>query len=700
MRPIFMLLVSLTCLISVTTTAYAADALNGKKLYLNGPVSGGTSCANCHTASPSDNISNVLAGANNPNRIANAIAQNRGGMGALKNKFSTTELADIAAFLGNPNVTAAPAVSFAPANLSFNATTIGQSSTLSTTLTNTGSAALQLSTISLTSSEFKLSGGNCSSNSSLATGASCTFEISFQPSSSGTHNGNLSLSHNAAGGSSQIGLTGTANALPQASIAVSANSLNFGNIISNVQTPAQQITITNAGQAPLSFNTINITGNQASSFQLSGNCNTQTALAVGAQCTLSLQALLTQAGSANANLQILSNAANGNTLIALSANATAPTAVLAASVSHLAFGAISAGSASATQTFSLKNTGNVPITFTSVQASGSSQITIEASSTCKGTLEIDKLCNIQVKLTPGTVGEVNGQLTILSNAASNNITVSATVVSSVVAKPVLSDSATLQFTDTQVGTRSAKHISIFSNQGSAAFKINTLLLNGTHAADFLLGGSCSVNVSIAPGAQCSIESSFQATAAGVRTANLSISTDSGTQINLALQGTGIAVPTNTQLLSLSPSSFDFATQVIGASDVSQRIRLKNDGNVAIALIAPQIAGPYMIEKDTTSCPAFPFQLAAMSSCELIVQFHPTSVGTAAGSITLSNNDNLVKWTINLNGTGRAAAVSDKPVVTSNQGGGGCSVAQDGRDPMLPLLAIVAAVIVWRRRNLS
>src|SRR5471032_3020488 len=131
--------------------ASAADALNGKSLFLNGPVSGGASCASCHGPSPANNVNGILAAANNPGVISSAFAQNLGGMGALFNgKFSTSELADLAAFIGDPSVTAAPAASLTPASLTFSSTSIGQTSAaLTATLTNTGSAALNVGTITL-----------------------------------------------------------------------------------------------------------------------------------------------------------------------------------------------------------------------------------------------------------------------------------------------------------------------------------------------------------------------------------------------------------------------------------------------------------------------------------------------------------------------------------------------------------------------
>src|SRR5471030_2880422 len=144
--------------------ALAADALNGKSLFLNGPVSGGASCASCHGPSPANNVNGILAAANQPGVISNAFAQNLGGMGSLFNgKFSQSELADLAAFIGNPGVTSAPVASLSPSSLTFSGTAIGQSAgPLAATLSNSGNAALNIGGISITGAaagDFQLAGG-------------------------------------------------------------------------------------------------------------------------------------------------------------------------------------------------------------------------------------------------------------------------------------------------------------------------------------------------------------------------------------------------------------------------------------------------------------------------------------------------------------------------------------------------------------
>jgi hypothetical protein len=133
-------------------------------------------------------------------------------MGIYRNKFTSTELADIAAFIANPTASAGPAIGISPANLSFTPVTVGQNSqVLSSTVTNTGTAALQLSSINSSSTDFVVSGGTCSNGGTIAPNANCTVAITFRPSVSGARNAVLTLIHNATGGSSQIGLSGTGN---------------------------------------------------------------------------------------------------------------------------------------------------------------------------------------------------------------------------------------------------------------------------------------------------------------------------------------------------------------------------------------------------------------------------------------------------------------------------------------------------------
>ncbi|WP_343728471.1 choice-of-anchor D domain-containing protein [Duganella sp.] len=691
-------LAGLWALLALAHGAHAADALNGKSLYLNGPVSGGTACASCHGPTPANNVNGILAAANNPGVISSAFSANRGGMGSLYNgKFSAAELADLAAFIGNPNVTAAPAASLAPATLSFAGTTVGQNSAaLSTTLTNTGNAALNISAIGLggaNAGDFAITGGSCAAGAAVAAGANCNVQLTFHPTAAGARSAALNINHNATGGSSSVALSGTGNAVAAATIAVSATALNFGALVTGAASPAQTITVNNAGQAPLTFSSVALSGANAGIFTLGGSCATSTPVAAGGSCTVTVTATPTAAGAFAANLNLASNASNGAVAISLAGSASAAAPSLAANPAVVAFGTQTVG-ASATQTVAITNRGNVPVTFSSVAVSGAASVTI-GSGACSGTLAVAASCNVPLSFTPTAEGNVSATLLLRSNAPDLSIGITGAGTNSAVARPVLSDTAPVAFADTQVGQQAASHTATLTNNGNAALKITSLVLGGSNPGDFALAGSCAVNGTVSPGASCTIDSTFKPTAAGARSADLVLMTDGGAQFSVRLNGNGLSVPNTTPSLSANPQSFDFGSATVGDTGPVKRFTLTNTGSAPLTINSATFSGPYAAASDSNACGAFPLTLAAGASCELPVRFAPTTTGSAAGSIALQATG--ASWSIALSGQGAAAA----PAAGGNQnrGGGGCSSVKDGNDPMLAVLVVLAAgVLLWRRRK--
>lgn len=690
-------------LLALGVSAQAADALNGKSLYLNGPASGGTSCAACHGASPAANVNGIRAAANNPGVISNAFAANRGGMGSLFNgKFSAAEIADLAAFIGNPDVSSAPAATLAPATLAFGGTTVGQASTaLGTTLTNSGNAALNISALAVGGAnpgDFAISGGSCAAGASVTAGASCNVQLVFRPSGAGARGAALTISHNATGASSSVALSGTGNAVASATVALSANALNFGALLTGSASPAQSITVNNAGQAALSLSGISLSGANAAIFTLGGSCATATAVPAGGSCTVTVLATPTTAGAFAASLNLASNASNGGIAVSLAGSASAAAPALAANPSALSFGAQTIGAGAATQSVAITNRGNVPVTFASVAVSGAASVTI-GSGGCAGTLAVAASCNVPLAFAPTAEGSVNATLLLRSNAADVSVAVTGSGTTATVARPALSEAGPVAFADTQVGQQATAHRTTLSNNGSAALKITTLTLGGGNPGDFALAGTCAIGGSVSPGASCTIDSIFKPAAAGARSADLVLMTDGGAQLSLRLNGNGLAVPTTTPSLSASPQAFDFGSATVGDTGPLKRFTLTNSGSAALTINSATFSGPYAATAidatDTKACGAFPLTLAAGASCELPVRFTPTTAGSASGNLTLQAAG--ASWTIALSGQGAASvAVSGQ---SQNHGGGGCSAAQDGNDPMLALLVLLAAgVLAWRRRT--
>jgi cytochrome c553 len=683
-------------------TAHAADALHGKSIYLNGPA-GSVACASCHGPTPANNVNGILAAANQPSVITSAFAANRGGMGTLYNgKLSASDIDDLAAFIGNPNVVAAPAASLAPASLTFSGASIGQGSApLAATLSNTGNAALNIGTISIggaAAGDFSLGGGSCANGASVAAGASCTVQATFTPTAAGARAATLTVTHNATGGSSAVALSGTGNATPQATIALSAASVNFGTLLTGAPSPASSINVTNSGQAALTFSSIALSGANAGFFTLGGNCAVGTPLAAGASCAVSLVALPTAAGAFSATLTFASNASNGNAAVGLSGTAAAPAPALTANPSAIAFGTQTIGAAAVTQNVTLANTGNVVITFNNIglTASGANNFTLGANN-CGATLDVGANCSVPVRFAPTAAAAVTSALAVTSNAAALQVGITGTGTTQATATPALSEAGPIVFADTQVGSSAAIHTTTLSNSGNGALKISTLTLSGNQASDFVLGGTCAANATVSSGDSCTITTAFKPTAAGARNADLMLVTDSGAQFHLALNGNGIAVAVSTPSLTTNPQSFDFGTVAVGGAAATSRFKLTNSGSAALKLASATFTGPFAAVADTTGCGAFPVTLQPGASCDLVVGFTPASAGAASGNVAIQSDVAGAGWTIALSGQGGAAAPTT--ATPSNRGGGGCSASQYGNDPMLALLVVMALMVIgWRHRK--
>ncbi|NIA53140.1 choice-of-anchor D domain-containing protein [Massilia sp. TW-1] len=681
-------------LLACVPAAHAADALNGKNLYLNGPTGGGTSCATCHGTSPTANVNHILNGANNPGAISGAITANTGGMGTLFNgRFTTAEIADIAAFIGNPTVTAAPAASVSPASLSFAATTVGQSaSALSTTLSNTGNAALTVGTISVSGTaagDYSISGGTCTNGTSLAAGTSCTVQVGFTPSASGTRSASLVIAHNATGGSSTVALAGTGNAVPQATVALSANAIDFGALVSGTSSPARSVTVSNSGQAALTFSSITVGGTNAGVFSLGGTCSTATSVPAGGSCTVTVTANSSGSGAFSGNLSLASNASNGAVSVALSGTVSAPAPAVSASPSAVAFGSQTIGAAAATQAVTLSNTGNVALALNGISVSGASSVTI-ASQTCGTTLAVGANCTVTLSFLPTTAGAAAATLAVTSNAAPLQVTIAGTGTTAPVAQPALSEAGPVAFADTQVGKSAAVHTITLSNNGTAAMKVSSLVLDGAQASDFVLGGTCAVNASVAAAASCTIDVGFRPTAAGQRAATMMLMTDAGSQFTVALGGTGVAVPV--PMLTANPQSFDFGAADVNGNAPTHRITLTNTGGNAATVTAATFTGPFALQSDATGCAAVPFTLQPGASCDVVVRFTPVGAGDASGSMALAA-DGGGAWTVALTGKGNVQTAQ----TMQNTGAGGCSAATNGNDPVLALLVVLSfGVLGWRR----
>src|SRR5205814_900087 len=96
-----------------------------------------------------------------------------------------------------------PTFAVSPTNLNFGNVFVGSSKKDSVTVTNSGSAALNISSVSSTNGSFGVS----PTNATVAPMGSQKFYIIFSPASEGTLSGNIVFTHNAAGSPSSVAVS-------------------------------------------------------------------------------------------------------------------------------------------------------------------------------------------------------------------------------------------------------------------------------------------------------------------------------------------------------------------------------------------------------------------------------------------------------------------------------------------------------------
>jgi uncharacterized repeat protein (TIGR01451 family) len=186
----------------------------------------------------------------------------------------------------------APVIAVGPSSLDFYSQVIGVASPAQElTVSNGGSADLVLTAIFTAGTNaddflaYYQLGGSCYTNTTVAPGGSCTYNIAFKPTASGTRNGIIQSYYN--GGVAETPVTGV-GVLPGA-LSVSTPSLAFGSVAVGSTSASQAVTITNTGSGPLTLSSAMTSGPAAGDFPpipTTGDCVIDRQIAPGDQCTL------------------------------------------------------------------------------------------------------------------------------------------------------------------------------------------------------------------------------------------------------------------------------------------------------------------------------------------------------------------------------------------------------------------------------
>jgi FlaG/FlaF family flagellin (archaellin) len=200
----------------------------------------------------------------------------------------------------------------------------------------------------------------------------------------------------------------------------------------------------------------------------------------------------------------------------------------------------------------------------------------------------------------------------------------------------------LSFGDQGLGATSAAKAVTVKNTGTGQLTFSNIAITGTDSGDFAKTSTCTG--SIAPGGSCAVNVTFTPTAAGARSAVLTLADDAqnGGQ-TVSLTGTGVAP------VVLSPTSLAFATQPIATSSAAKNVTLTSNLSSALTISSITFTGADPGDfAETDTCNG---SVPAKGKCTISVTFTPQATGSRAATMNVNDSANTSPQTVSLTGSG-------------------------------------------------
>ncbi|MHB8600371.1 MAG: N,N-dimethylformamidase beta subunit family domain-containing protein, partial [Ktedonobacteraceae bacterium] len=326
------------------------------------------------------------------------------------------------------------------------------------------------------------------------------------------------------------------NSSPTPEVSLNPTSLDFGTVQVGTPSSPQTVTVTNSGSASLTISNIAISGSNASDFAQTNTCTS--AIAPGANCTISVTFTPGASGSRSGTLTLTDNAPDSPQTVALTGAGGTATPDISFNPTDLGFGNQNVGTTSTAQTDTVTNSGSASLTISNIAISGSNASDFAQTNTCTSPLAQGANCTISVTFTPGANGSRSASVTVTDNAPNSpqSIPLSGTGVTPAPAITITPSS--LSFGNQNVGSTSSAQPLTVTSSGTATLTISNIAISGTNASDFAQTNTCTAP--LAPEATCTINVTFTPGASGSRSGTVTITDNAPDSPQSApLTGTGV-----------------------------------------------------------------------------------------------------------------------------------------------------------------
>lgn len=218
----------------------------------------------------------------------------------------------------------------------------------------------------------------------------------------------------------------------------------------------------------------------------------------------------------------------------------------------LVWGGVNLGSSGIPKAVTFTNLGSSPIAINGVAVSGTNAADfLISNNTCGATLAASSSCNVTVTFTPSAAGARQAALTFNHSGfdSSQSVSLSGTATGKI--STLTLTPQTLSFGSIDIGSATAAQTVTLQSDGTTTISIGAVAIAGTDPADFSISSN-TCGSSLPGSSNCSIGILFKPSAAGPRTATLTISDSaSGSPHQVTLSGSGNMPVT---VLSIAPTN--------------------------------------------------------------------------------------------------------------------------------------------------
>jgi len=445
---------------------------------------------------------------------------------------------------GTGTAAAAPVASLSPTTLTLASTAVGSTSAaMSTTLSNTGNATLNISGITLSDTTDFAKTTTC--GSTLAAGKTCTISVTFTPAAAQTYNATLSVADDASSSPQIAMLSGTGTPAPAPVASLSPTTLTLANTTVGSTSASMSTTLSNTGNATLNIS--GITLSDTTDFAKTTTCGST--LAAGKTCTISVTFTPAAVQTYTATLSVADNASSSPQTASLTGTGTGSVTVSPSSVDM-------GSETEYTENYNPKyititNNTSATVTFASFASTDPSEfISQDYSCPGEGIVEAGTSCQISVRFFPQQVGVINAAINMTyTGSGGGTLTVNLSGTGTAGAPAIDLYPLPVNFGELPVGTAATPISLQVENTGTAPLTGISASITGASPGDYTESDNCSgVTIDPYPGSgACNITINFTPSAEGVRNATLNVTSNGGTAtFSTPLTGAGIAVIPQTQ----------------------------------------------------------------------------------------------------------------------------------------------------------